>query len=241
MTSSKPVNFVDIHTHILPGIDDGAKDMEESLRIIKKGMEEGIRAFVLTPHIKDRSDWETLVHIKARFETLKFECAKRSIDIELILGAELMITPDLPELVLKNPDVTFGGKRKYLLIELPFYQLPLYADEVFFNLLSKGLTPIIAHPERYFFIKKNSKTLNSWVENGILFQMNAGSLTGRYGFFVKRRAIVLLKNGFVHFLGSDIHAYNEKYSLLAHALRIVEKTAGQEIRDRITSRAFEVI
>lgn len=238
MDSSK---FIDIHTHILHGIDDGAKDIEESLKIITKGIEEGISAFVLTPHLKEPSDWENLGYIKTRFETLKAECTKRHIDVSLTLGAELMITPDLPELVLKNPDVTFGGKRKYLLIELPFYQLPLYTDEVLFNLLSNGITPIIAHPERYLFIKKNSKTLNSWVENGILFQMNAGSLTRRYGFFVKRKATWLLKNGFVHFLGSDIHAYSEKYSLLAHALSIVEKIAGQETRNRIISRAFEVV
>ena len=150
--------MIDIHTHILPGVDDGASDMEESIKILEKGRSEGIKTFVLTPHIRDNSDWNKINYIKETFISLNEECMGRGLDVKLILGAELFLTPDLPDRLKDNTIVTINGSGRYVLVELPFYQMPIYTDDVLFNLLIENFIPIIAHPERYVYL--NGKMVN---------------------------------------------------------------------------------
>lgn len=200
--------MIDIHTHILPGVDDGPSDMEESLEILKKGMKAGIKTFVLTPHIRDDS-WNKIDRVKEAFSRLKRECAARGLDAQLILGAELLLIPSLPEKVIDNTSVIINGKGRYVLVELPFSQMPIYTEDVLFKLMVLRIVPIIAHPERYDYINGEGDVIKKWVDNGVMMQVNTGSLSGQYGIRVKRFARNLLKKGLVHFLGSDVHSLDD--------------------------------
>ncbi len=223
--------MIDVHTHILPHVDDGAADTEEAIRILKKGLAEGIKTFLLTPHIKNDIDWSKIDYIKETFVTLKNECAKRELGVELILGAEISITPDLPDKIKHNPLIIIN--ERYALIELPFFQLPIYAENVLFKLLVKNIIPIIVHPERYMYLKGKSGFIRKWVDNGIMIQMNTGSLAGLYGMRVKKSAKKLLKAGLVHLIGSDIHADNRETYGFRQGVESIRKIAAAEITHKI--------
>lgn len=216
--------MIDIHTHILPGVDDGPSNMEESLKIIENGIKYGIKIFVLTPHIRIDSDWNKIDKIKEAFSSLKRECAARGFDVRLILGAELLLTPALPEKLKDNSSVIINGKGRYVLVELPFYQLPIYTEDVFFRIMMGKIIPIVAHPERCIYLNGKDGVLKKWIDNGIMTQINAGSLTGQYGMRVKRFARKLLKDGLVHFLGSDVHSINDRFSSFTKAVEAASRT-----------------
>lgn len=213
--------MIDLHTHILPSVDDGPADIEESIRIVRDGMEDGVSAFVLTPHVKDEGDWERLDLIRQAFISLKDECAARGIGARLIIGAEFLLTPSLPERLKKNSTLTINGAGRHVLIELPFHQFPIYAEDRVFQLLIDGFIPVIAHPERYIYLNKKWDVFKKWAESGVMFQVNTGSLNGKYGIIVKWRAKSLLKNGLVNFLGSDIHSSKDKRCSFRDALKVV--------------------
>ena len=202
--------MIDIHTHILPKVDDGASDVEESIRIIKSGIREGIKTFVLTPHIRRNSDWNRVDHIKDTFISLEKECTTKCLDVRLILGGEVLLTPSLPDRLTQNTEIIIDNNhKKYVLLELPFLQLPVYAEDVMYELLMREITPIIAHPERHLYLKNSFDRIEKWVEGGMKLQVNSGSLNGKYGTNVRRFAKKLIKRGLVHFIGSDVHAIDD--------------------------------
>ena len=216
--------MIDIHTHILPGVDDGPSDIEESLRIIEKEIKDGIGTIVLTPHIRDDSDWNKIDKIKETFSLFQKECVVRGLDVQLVLGAELSLTPTLPERLKDNLSVIINGKGRYVLVELPFYQLPIYTEDVFFRIMMGRVIPIVAHPERCIYLNGKDEVLKKWVDNGIKIQVNTGSLNGQYGMKVKRFAKKLFKNGLVHFLGSDVHSINNRFSSFTKAVEVASRT-----------------
>lgn len=228
--------MIDVHTHILPGVDDGSPNMEESLKIIKNGIAEGIKGFILTPHIRDDSDWEKIDIIKKCFSDLKNECSANGLDVHLILGAEFLINPNLPDRLKVNREFAFGGDRRYVLVELPFSQFPVYAEDVIYKLLISGVVPIIAHPERYSYLKEEQ--IKKWIESGIMMQLNAGSLNRKYGFMTKWTAKKLLKGGYINLLGSDVHSASDKYCSFNKAVDTVGRMTNV---DRILRTAETLI
>ena len=221
--------MIDIHTHILPGVDDGPSDIEESLRIIEKEIEDGIGTIVLTPHIRDDSDWNKIDKIKEIFSLFQKECMVRGLDVQLVLGAELFLTPTLPERLKDNLSVIINGKGRYVLVELPFYQLPIYTEDVFFRIMMGRVIPIIAHPERCIYLNGKDEVLKKWVDNGIKIQVNTGSLNGQYGMRVKRFAKKLFKNNLVHFLGSDVHSSDYNFSSFSKVTKIAARTVASKL------------
>jgi protein-tyrosine phosphatase len=203
---------IDLHTHILPAVDDGPRHLSEALVILENGVRNGVATFVLTPHVKTEADWKRLDAVREAFHEFREDAAVRATGAELLLGAEVLLTPWLPETLEACPSLTINGGR-HLLVELPQQQLPIYADDVLCRLLMKNVVPVLAHPERYLFLEDASEHLATWIANGVLMQVNSGSLTGKFGSAVKRKAQRLLKNGQVHLLGSDVHSSNERYDL----------------------------
>ncbi|MBI5644257.1 MAG: histidinol-phosphatase [Deltaproteobacteria bacterium] len=204
--------MIDMHTHILPGVDDGPASVEESILMIQKGVAEGIKTFVLTPHYRDDADWSRVDSVAAAYDSLKHMCRERGIEADLILGGEVHICEGLAQKLKENPLATLGGRGSYVLVELPFTQLPVYTSDVLFRLLTARYIPVIAHPERCLYLEGNLKLINKWVEDGILLQMNTGSLNDRYGQAVKKLARKLLKDGLVHFWGSDVHSIRDEFN-----------------------------
>lgn len=224
--------MIDLHTHILPGVDDGPKDMQEALAVIENGVRNGVTTFALTPHLKTESDWERIDAIRETFLTFKREVDARATGAELVLGAEVLLTPWLPERINDCPSIAMNGG-KYILVEMPPHQLPIYADDVFYRLLLKDIVPVLAHPERYSFLNEAKVVLEKWVSNGVMLQINSGSLNGKFGFRTKWKAAGLIKSGLAHLIASDIHSSRERYDLREGIRNAVA------LRDSFSEEMFE--
>jgi len=195
----------DLHTHILYGIDDGAKTKEESLKILKKAYQNGITDLVLTSHyIKDSVFDANNQTKKEILNEIKNELEKRDINLNLYLGNEVYIDEDIVTL-LKQDEIATINNSRYLLIEFPLNNKILDLDDILYNLQQANLIPIIAHPERYLAYYENYEFFNALIANGCLLQANVGSIYGYFGKKSKKMVKELLKRKMVHFVGSDIH------------------------------------
>ncbi len=218
--------MIDIHNHLLPEVDDGAKSQEETLEIIKTAEEYEIHKIVATPHYMEESYQIEGNAIKKKVKELNDLLNKKEMRVEILSGHEIYITPDLIK-KFKNKDILSINDSKYLLMEMPMNYIPEYLDEVFYDLSVLGYKPVIAHPERNEEVIKNPDILYNWVKNGIIFQLNAGSLFGVYGNNVKKTAFELVDNYLVQVIASDCHG-SSKISLewLARAKRKLEDICG---------------
>jgi len=204
--------FVDIHNHILPGIDDGAKTCEDSIALIKGFSEFGVTNFIATPHIIHNYYPNTPQTINQSFELLKNELLKVDLrEVTIAASAEHMIDDNF-ESILEKEEV-MHMRNDYLLIEMSYLQPPLNFDTAIVKIVSKRFYPILAHPERYNFLHYKPRKYTRFKEQGILFQLNLLSLGDFYGKEVLRMALKLLDNGLIDFAASDVHNLHQLNSL----------------------------
>jgi protein-tyrosine phosphatase len=170
------VSVVDIHCHILPGLDDGSPDMATSISMAFLAVAAGITTMVGTPHwIEDEHETDPeLVRQTAR--KLQAEMNIRAIPLTVLPGNEAFISPDLPDRVKRGDVLTLADRGTHLLLELPYEDPPTYVDDVIFKLLLSGITPVLAHVERYAYVRSDWHVLQRWVQHGCLAQVNASSL-----------------------------------------------------------------
>lgn len=197
--------MIDIHCHILPGLDDGAQTIYEAIDIAQKLIEAGYDTVIATPHVIEGKNYNTPRQIREKVMELNRVLEKREIPLEVLPGAENLIFPDLAKWYQEGRILSLADSQKYILVELPMASIPLYAQQVFFELQLLGLIPILAHPERNREIIRHPERLIHLVNSGVQIQINIGSLQGKYGASAKILAGELLTNGFVHYLGSDMH------------------------------------
>lgn len=196
--------MVDIHSHILPGIDDGPKKLEMSLDMIRRSYEEGTKDIVATPHFR-RGCFETPYNEVKNIAKYFNELVKaEGIDINIHYGQEVYYSDRIIEDLEEGLIGTINGGQ-YMLVEFPMRRIPSEAADYMYELKLRGITPIIAHPERYSDVIKKPETLNIFIEEGCLFQLNAGSIRGFFGKDVKKAAETLMKNNVYSFIGSDAH------------------------------------
>lgn len=191
--------FTDWHSHILPGVDDGIKTIEESIEVLNAYQELGFKKVWLTPHIMEDYPNET-DFLKERFKELQ---AHWKGNMEIRLASENMLDSLFEERLERNDFLPIGEDGKHLLVETSYYTPPYGMDEMLENIRKKGFFPILAHPERYRYMEKeNYKKLK---EIGVKFQLNFLSLVGGYGEGAQRKAEWLIENDMIDFLGSDVH------------------------------------
>ena len=195
--------LVDIHNHILPGIDDGAKTVEESLQLLKGFSEFGVNNFVCTPHIMHNYYDNTPETIKQAHDLLKSELAKTDMPVTIDYAAEHMIDDNFENL-LENKKV-LDLKKEYLLIEMSYLQPSFNFDFAIEKIAQHSYFPILAHPERYLYFHQKYGTYSKLKAQGILFQLNLLSLGEYYGKEVQKVAEKLLKDGVIEYIGSDVH------------------------------------
>lgn len=196
--------FVDIHNHILPGVDDGAKNVSDSISIIKGFSEFGVTNFICTPHIMHNYYDNTPKTIKKAYKKLMIEIDEGKLDfISLDFAAEHMIDDNFEDLL--HDKQVLSLKKYHLLIEMSFLQAPINFTRAVKKVTSSGYFPILAHPERYAFLHGNFGRYHTYKKENILFQVNLLSLAGYYGADVKNIALKLIDKGLVDFLASDIH------------------------------------
>jgi len=221
--------MIDIHTHILPGIDDGAKTLDESIDLLRDAVSQGISTVFATPHLLKGLFEPTPKEIKQVFHSLEEKVAEENINIKLVKGVEIGIGFEI------NPDeilhYTLNGG-KYVLIELPFVAYPFNCEEKVFWFQSQGLIPIIAHPERAFSIQKEPNKLKDWKRRGVLIQINSKSVLGKYSKMVKKIAIYFLREGIVDFVATDTHNLEWGFDFLK-VRPLLEKLVGKPKTDEL--------
>ena len=225
----------DLHSHILPGLDDGAKTIEESMKMLRVAAEDGIKGMAATPHGKDVREAGALGLVSEHVETLNRLAGEETLDITIYVGMENHLTLDLPELVASGAGFPINGG-PYILVELPFDSLPGFTDEVLNRLQEQGLTPLIAHPERQADIMRDPSIMGDLVGRGMLGQVTSTCILGRFGPEARDTAEILLKKGWVHVISTDCHRpTGPRAPMMAKSVVEAGKIVGLE-----TARAMAV-
>jgi len=199
-----PDGFVDIHSHLLPGIDDGAKNLEDSIALITKMRSYGVKNFITTPHVLGDIYPNSSKLILEKLQLVKNELIKREMtDINISAAAEYMMDEQFSTR-LENKDI-LTLKDNYILVEMSYFNAPYNLYDILFEIQLKGYKPILAHPERYIFYHNSFENFQKLKRAGCLFQLNLLSLTEQYGKSVQNTAKKLIKEGFYDFVGSDTH------------------------------------
>lgn len=232
--------MIDIHSHLIPKVDDGSKSIEETVKMLKEARKAGFTDVILTPHYMEGYYKTETEIIKIWTNQLQNVLANENIDINLYSGNETYITEELIELLNKNEVNTLANSR-YLLLELPFNSKIKYLYEVLFTLKNSNIVPVIAHPERYTYIQENIEEAEKLVEQGCLLQCNYGSVIGNYGRKAKKTVKKLLKKDLVHFLGSDCHKPNTIYKEMKDIMKKLNKIISEEQMRNITVKNPKVI
>jgi tyrosine-protein phosphatase YwqE len=199
-----PVNLgielrVELHNHVLPGLDDGAKSMEEAIQMLFFWVEMGYQKVIATPHHSSYFPTQD-AEIEDKLLRLRYQSQEQELPIQITAAAEYLLEEPL---ISQERPLRFFGSQRYLLIEFGFGFLPIGWDQACFTLQQRGYMIVIAHPERYAYA--NREVLRRWYETGFFLQVNLLSLSGYYGRIEKEKAEYLLEKGWVHFLGSDLH------------------------------------
>lgn len=193
--------MIDLHSHILPGLDDGARDLEESLRMADMAVRSGVTAMVATPHCAgDRT-----VEIRESLAYLRAGLHSSRIPLRVYAGMEIFGGPDTAAMLQRGELLTLAGSR-YVLMEFEFESDGETQTQVLQSVVQAGFTPLVAHPERYRYVRENPEWINLWKRMGCLFQVNRGSLLGRFGPGARHMAMELTGRGFATVVASDAHS-----------------------------------
>lgn len=197
--------MIDIHTHILPGVDDGATTMEEALDMAKHAVESGIHTLVVTPHC-NRQGIENFNDsvLEDKFHYFQYRIQKENIPLKILYGMEVYGTEEVPTLLKRGKLASINNSR-YLLIEFDFLKDLSLVDYVLNEVLDQGYVPIIAHPERYPFVQKHPDIVYEWMVQGCTLQINKGSILGSFGNRARDTSFFLLERGLASFVASDAH------------------------------------
>ncbi len=219
--SSVPIDFsfigVDMHSHMLPGIDDGAVTVEESLSYFKAMQEWGYHKCICTPHIFRGVHNNSADTILPALEKMRAALAEAAIALSIDAAAEYMVDESFMDLLNNNtPLLTIAGK--YILIEMSYAAPSPYLENAIFKLNIQGYKPILAHPERYSYFHHQLDYYDRLLEMGCIFQVNLLSLSGYYGMPVKKFALKMLKQNMFALIGTDLHHHNHKDAIKAFAV-----------------------
>ncbi|MBC8402701.1 MAG: hypothetical protein H8E14_14540, partial [Candidatus Marinimicrobia bacterium] len=233
--------LIDFHNHVLPGADDGSKSLEMSLSMLRTAAEQGITDVINTIHYQHPKMGDFAItneDLQDRIAELQTEVDKAGIPIKLHQGAEVFYLPNLVELS-KDP-VTTIGNGKYMLVEFQLHQLPEGYRDVLFNLVMSGVTPIIAHPERYNPIQRDIDIIRDLIQAGCLIQIDGGSLTGSLGQSAKKAAVDILQQGLCHLIGSDAHDDRRRNFCLSESIDKAREIIGDAV-DRIIHNSQKLL
>ena len=216
--------MIDIHCHILPGVDDGPTKMKETLSMLAIARKSGVETIIATPHLLRGVNDEKIALCNELVKVLPRIASDAGIKIQVKSGFECYISPEFAEENINLTDLTLNNNGKYILIELPMNGVPLFTKDVFANIKNMGITPIIAHPERNMAISQNPNILCDFISDGCIAQLNAGSIIGHYGREIRQTAKILLSHRLIHVLASDMHSASSP--MMKHALSAVGSIVG---------------
>ena len=233
--------MIDLHSHILPGIDDGAPDIDVSVRMCEWLASQGVTDVVATPHYVDETDYTVPATRNATSVAKITEIlAKNGIKLNIYLGNEIYICNEIEKL-LRSGEITGLNGSKYLLIELPMSgEYPNYLD-IFLELMQHGYNVVLAHPERYESFKEDFSLIEELQEAGVLFQCNLGSLVGRYGKKARKTLVKMLKNKMVFGFGSDLHRPGSTDYLIEAKKKLAKYCDSSELDDLLVRNPASIL
>jgi protein-tyrosine phosphatase len=227
------VDLIDIHAHILPGIDDGAQNLEQSMAMAEIAQRDGIYTMVATPHIispKYLTGKNDILRFVADFN-MRLERA--GINLRILPGGEYRLEADLPERLAAGQLMTINNTGHYLMVELPSVFVPAQIERLLYQIQLQGVTPIIAHPERNQTFAGNLRLLKSFTDRGMLSQITSSSITGLFGRSIQRIVNEIIEVGSAHLLATDCHSANGRAPLLSSAYHKIEARWGSEFAQKI--------
>ncbi len=226
--------MIDLHHHLLPGLDDGSKTMEHSVAMARLAAEDGITHVVCTPHANGQYTFDPTVN-QAKMEELRGLIAAEGIPLTLGLGCDFHLSYDNIQDAKEHPARYSINGLSYVLVEIPDYGLPRGLTEIFYELQLTGLTPILTHPERNPTLQADPSRLEEWLRGGVLIQVTGDSVRGSMGKQAERMAHKLLADRWVHFLATDAHNTTSRPPRLSEARAIVTKKYGPEYAGLLTA------
>lgn len=214
--------MIDIHCHIVPAVDDGSDALSTSIEMLNMAEKSGLKKIIATPHyIRNRYE-NSFQLMSQKVQELNSEAKKNNIEVELFPGQEIMADKYTLDLY-KQGVIGCLNNSRYMLIEFPMDVLPDNALDIIYELNLLGVRTILAHPERYLYIQENITSINKFIEEKCLFQLNATSITGLFGKKIKETAFRLIENGLCQFIASDAHSSGKRCPDIAKAMSSIER------------------
>lgn len=244
-----PYGMVDIHGHWLPGVDDGAKDLEMSLRMARIAVDDGITTALATPHHNNGIYTTRAEAVRSEVAALRLEFERAGIELELLPGAECHLVPELPRELAEGHAMTVADRGKAVLVELPVHSVPMGTTTILEEILGLGITPIIVHPERNGELARHPDRLADWVSLGCLAQVTARSCVGKFGDASREAAHEMVTRGMIHFVASDTHRDRRRVPDMSFGRAVIEKWTNAEVgkllsetypRDLVLGREIDV-
>ncbi|MFU8833017.1 MAG: tyrosine-protein phosphatase [Wenzhouxiangella sp.] len=233
--------LIDIHCHMLPGIDDGAKDMAQALSMARLAVTDGIRTVVVTPHHLNGVYVNRASTIQSVLNSFREALLGEGIGLKILPGSELHLVPELPAELAAGHAMTLANQGRFVLVELPVHTVPMGSEQILDQIISQGLTPIIAHPERNRQLCQNEDLLADWVSMGCLAQATAQSCTGQFGPAAQSAVRTMIAGGLVHFLASDAHRDRRRVPQLTIAREAVARWTSPAVAELLTETFPEAV
>jgi protein-tyrosine phosphatase len=219
--------LIDIHSHILPGVDDGAKNEQESLNMARAAIEQGIQTIVATPHHQNGAFNNFRLEIKSSVEILNEFFKREGVPLTVLPGQETRIYGEMVE-GLRQQELLPINHSKYLLVEFPASEVPRYTTQLLFDIQLEGYTPVIVHPERNRQLLEHPNLLYEFVSKGALTQVTAGSVIGKFGKDIQKFTNQIIEANLTHFIASDAHNTTSRKFWLQEAYEEVKKNYGSD-------------
>ena len=233
--------MIDLHSHILPAVDDGAPDLATSLEMARMAAADGIEVMACTPHFMLGLYDNTASDIRQRIAVLNQKLIEEEIDLALVVGGDAHIRPDFID-CLRDGRILSLHDSRYVLFEPSHVTMPPRLDELLFNVLMAGFVPILTHPERFRWIEGNYPVFQKLVEAGVWMQVTAGSLTGRFGKRPHYWAQKMLAEGLIHIIATDAHNTTSRPPLMTSAFNIAVQEVGlDEARHLVLTRPQAIL
>jgi protein-tyrosine phosphatase len=219
--------MIDLHAHILPAVDDGPVNLGEALAMARLAAADGVRTVAATPHSGDWQPPLSAAALRSRVAQLQAELDREGVAVTVVMGMEVYLDPDTAWRAVQGSALCLG-ETNYLLVELPLHEYPSYTEQALFELQARGFRPILAHPERNAVLAREPARLAPLVERGILAQVTAGSLAGRFGRHVLAAAELMLEHRLVHIIASDAHGFGSRSPVMSVGVAAAAALVGAE-------------
>jgi len=226
--------MIDLHSHVLPGIDDGAPNLDASIAMLDAWVANGFHTVAATPHLMQPLDERYAGAVDRAFRQVEPHAIERGLT--LLRGYEIRLSPGVPDQLRRGDIIGLDGS-DLLLIDLPFTDWPLYVDDTLFGVQTTGSKVILAHPERYPAIQEDPLKAEELVGRGIYLQVTIGSFSGAFGKRAKKSAETLLESGLVHLLATDAHSAGHRMAAVPAGLERLRELIGQEGIHQLTIEA----